>query len=143
MFQRVAVCCSVLQCVAVRCSVLHTAKDTSPVAARHPLQCAAVCCSVLQCVAVCCSVLQCIAVCCRVLHTAKDTSPDEGVARAERGECVCLSMCLSLCVCLPGADDGGYPPPPLPSRASLSKSCVGSGVGMDLEFLHGCVSDYE
>ena len=33
-----AVCCSVLQCVAMRCSVL---------------QCAAVCCSVLQCVAVC------------------------------------------------------------------------------------------
>ena len=46
------VCCSVLQCVAVRCSVL---------------QCVAVCCSVLQCsvlqcVAVCCSVLQCVAV---------------------------------------------------------------------------------
>jgi len=32
------VCCSVLQCVAVRCCVL---------------QCVAVCCSVLQCVAVC------------------------------------------------------------------------------------------
>jgi len=39
--------CSVLQCVvAVCCSVL---------------QCVAVCCSVLQCVAVCCSVLQCVA----------------------------------------------------------------------------------
>jgi len=36
------VCCSVLQCVAVSCSV-------------------AVCCSVLQCVVVCCSFLQCIA----------------------------------------------------------------------------------
>jgi len=36
----VAVCCSVLQCVAVCCSVLQ------------------MCCSVLQCVAVCCSVLQ-------------------------------------------------------------------------------------
>ena len=42
-------CCSVLQCVAVRCSVL---------------QCASVCFSVLQCVAMCCSVLQCVAVCC-------------------------------------------------------------------------------
>jgi len=41
------VCCSVLQCVAVRCIVL---------------QCVAVCCSVLQCVAVCCSVWQCVAV---------------------------------------------------------------------------------
>ena len=37
-----AVCCSVLQCVAVRCSAL---------------QCVAVRCSALQCVAVCCSVL--------------------------------------------------------------------------------------
>ena len=48
--QRVAVCCSVLQCVAVCCS----------------LQCVAVLvrvfCSVLQCVAVCCSVVQRVAV---------------------------------------------------------------------------------
>ena len=58
--QCVAVCCSVLQCVAadeneelwvrVRCSVL---------------QCIAVCCGVLQCVAVCCSALHYVAVCCR------------------------------------------------------------------------------
>ena len=50
--QRATVCCSVLQCVAVRCSVLHISvveKGTSES------------CSVLQCVAVCCSVLQCIA----------------------------------------------------------------------------------
>ena len=40
---RVAVCCSVLQCVAARC------------------------CSVLQCIVVCCSVLQCAAVCCSLL----------------------------------------------------------------------------
>jgi len=45
-----AVYCSVLQFVAVCCSVY------------------AVCCSVLQCVAVCCSVLQCVAVCCSVLQ---------------------------------------------------------------------------
>jgi len=51
--QCVAVCCSVLQCVAVCCSVL---------------KCIAVCCSALQCVAVCCSVLQCVAVCCSVLQ---------------------------------------------------------------------------
>jgi len=42
-------CCGVLRCVAVWCSV---------------------CCSVLQCVAVCCSVLQCVAVCCSVLQFA-------------------------------------------------------------------------
>jgi len=52
------VCCSAPQCVAVCCRVLQC----GPV-----LQCAAMCCSVLQCAAVCCSVLQCAAVCCIVL----------------------------------------------------------------------------
>jgi len=53
------VCCSVLQCVAVRCSVL---------------QCVAVCMIYLHylrwwlCVAVCCSVLQRVAVCCSVYY---------------------------------------------------------------------------
>ena len=51
--QCIAVCCFVLQCIAVYCSVL---------------QCIAVCCFVLQCIAVYCSVLQCIAVCCSVLQ---------------------------------------------------------------------------
>ena len=37
------VCCSVLQCVAVRCSAL---------------QCIAVCCNALQCVALRCNILQ-------------------------------------------------------------------------------------
>jgi len=46
--QRVAACCSVLQCVA------------------YPLKSA---CSLMSAVAVCCSVLQCVAVCCNVLHT--------------------------------------------------------------------------
>jgi len=56
---RVAPCCSVLQCVAVCCSVLHRVAPCCAV-----LQCVAVCCvysSVLQCVAVCRSVLQCVA----------------------------------------------------------------------------------
>ena len=47
--------CSVLQCVAVCCSV----PSLIWILART----SAVCCSVLQCVAVCCSVLQCVAVC--------------------------------------------------------------------------------
>ena len=68
MLQCVAVCCSVLQCVA------ESRKDFGPLLSRPArrllsvLQCAAVCCSVLQCVAVCCSVLQCVAVCCSVLQ---------------------------------------------------------------------------
>ena len=67
-------CCSVLQCVAVRCSVLQCC---------NVLQCVAVCCrgvcvfdvddmiyscSVLQCVAMCCRVLQCVAFCCSELQ---------------------------------------------------------------------------
>ena len=54
-----AVCCSALQRVAVRCSVL---------------QCVvwiAVCCGVLQCVAVCCSVLQCVAALCQYVCVIK------------------------------------------------------------------------
>jgi len=43
-----AVCCSVLQSVAVRCTVLH---------------------SVLQCVVVCCSSLHCVAACCTLCCT--------------------------------------------------------------------------
>jgi len=56
------VCCSVLQCVAVRGSVLQCVARCCSV-----LQCVAVWCSVLQCVAVCCSVLQCVAMCFSVL----------------------------------------------------------------------------
>jgi len=73
--QCVAVCCCVLQCVAVCCSVCCAILW----GVGSVVQCVAVCCSVLQCVAVCvalccgvlvvcCSVLQCVAVCCSVLH---------------------------------------------------------------------------
>jgi len=71
MLQCVAVCCSVLQCVA---APLVKALTTVHVFARLPVVCCgvlqrvAVCCSVLQCVAVCYSVLQCVAVCCSVLQ---------------------------------------------------------------------------
>ena len=69
--QCVAVCCSVLQCVAACCSVLqyvavcYLSKSTW----RRGLS-SSVCCSVLQCVAVCCSVLQCVAVCCSMWQCA-------------------------------------------------------------------------
>ena len=73
------VCCSVLQSVAVCCSVclylelcldldLNGLTVHSGGLCCSVLQCVAVCCSVLQCVAVCCSVLQCVAVCCSVLQ---------------------------------------------------------------------------
>ena len=59
--QCVAVCCSVSQCVAVCRSVSQCVE--SPVCDMLSRDCVAVCCSVLQCVAVCCSVLQCVALC--------------------------------------------------------------------------------
>ena len=63
-----------LQCVAVRCSVLQCVVRCSralPRGLSHTHT--AMCCSVLQCGAVCCSVLQCVAACCskmqQTLHT--------------------------------------------------------------------------
>ena len=47
-----------LQCAALRCSVL---------------QCAAVCCNVLLFAAICCSVVQCVAVFCNVLTLMTDS----------------------------------------------------------------------
>jgi len=67
----VAVCCSVLQCVAVCCSVNRMFQCEQEgaviVIPRNQLdnsfpcmlQCVPLCCSVLQCDAECCSVLQC------------------------------------------------------------------------------------
>ena len=63
MLQCVAVRCSALPCVAVRCSALQC------VAVRcSALQCATVGCSMLQCVTVCHIMLQYVAVCCNVLQ---------------------------------------------------------------------------
>jgi len=65
--------CSVLQCVAVCCSVLRcvnteACRGRALSSSCSVLQCVAVCCNVPQCVAVCCSVLQCVAGRCRVLQ---------------------------------------------------------------------------
>jgi len=81
--QRDAVWCSVLsvlQCVAVWCSVPQCAtvcySVLQCVAGRYRvLQGFEVCCSMLQCVAVCCSVLQYVAVCCSMLQYLQWWSP--------------------------------------------------------------------
>jgi len=63
--------CSVLQRVALYCSVLQqqrpTGLSTCVAVCCNVLQCVAMCCSVMQCFTVWCSVVQCVAVCCRVL----------------------------------------------------------------------------
>ena len=107
--EQLALCCSVLQCVAVCCSVLQCGMSAclsagaclqrrscstscllcvavccSVVAVRcSVLQCVAVCCSVLQCGTVYCNVLQCVAACCSVLQCAA----------------VCCSECCRLLQC--------------------------------------------
>jgi len=58
---RVAVSCSVLQCIAVRCSALQCVAVCCSVRLKWHSNVKLTCCSVLQCVAVCCSVLQCSA----------------------------------------------------------------------------------
>jgi len=76
-FQCGAVCCSVLQRVAVSLAKKpYRVRDDTVVGCHFcplsgcgiVLQYVAVCCSMLQCVAVCCSVLQWGAVCCSVLQ---------------------------------------------------------------------------
>ena len=81
--QCVAVCCSVLQCVAACCSVLQCVLQCVVVccglwkgchAPFKQVKCVAVCCSVLQCVAICCSMLQYVAVCCSMLWFVEGVS---------------------------------------------------------------------
>jgi len=77
--QRVAVCCSVLQCVVNLVCLQCTSSPTFltqvcvyVAACCSVLQYVAVCCSVVKIVCVCCSVLQCVAVCCSVLQCGKE-----------------------------------------------------------------------
>jgi len=76
--QSIAVCCSVLHCLAMSCRACRLLRiSTLPSVVQSIavccsiLQCVAVCCSILQCVAVCCSILQCVAVCCSVFYLAE------------------------------------------------------------------------
>jgi len=72
LFQSVGMCCSVLQCVAVCWNIHWFNLVEILVQGSGVLQCAAVCYSVLQCTAVCCSVLQCAAVCSSVQQSAAE-----------------------------------------------------------------------
>ena len=105
--QCVAVCCSVLQCVVV--PVGGNSHVAWVAVFCSVLQCVAVCCRVLQCVvvpvggnshvacvAVCCRVLQCVTVCCRVLQSvAVCCSVLQCLAHHERD--VCLENLHVIC----------------------------------------------
>ena len=64
--QCVAACCSVLQ--RVFCTTASSNRNSEKFVCRRVVQYSAVCYSVLQSVAVCCSLLQSVAVRCSVLH---------------------------------------------------------------------------
>jgi len=98
----------VLQCVAVRCSVLQCV-----VMCYSVLQCVAVCCSVVSCVAaryivlrrnaVCCCVLLCVAVCCHVLrcgapHCNTCSIPLCAIIAPHRNTCV-IHICANMYMC--------------------------------------------
>ena len=92
-------CCSVLQCVAVRCGVRLCYSAFGGNCKPASCRCAAVCCCVLLCVAVCCSVLQCAAVCCCVLLCASVCCHYKPAScRCLCGVPLFLSV-TSLCVC--------------------------------------------
>jgi len=85
--QCVAVCCSVLQYVSV-CLSARVPYTGVPAVCCSVLQCVAVCCSVLQCVAVCCSVP---AVCCSVLQCVKMCC-SVPICSGDSFLCVCVTL---------------------------------------------------
>jgi len=80
--QRVAVCCSVLQCVAVRCGVSSMCPTSGIMRIALGIRMASHLKHVYiyTSVAVSCSVLRCVAVCCSVLHASHECD-DEDSAR--------------------------------------------------------------
>ena len=93
-------CCSVLQCVAVCCSVLLFADPlVAAQATQGRLKCVAVCCSVLWCVAVCCSVFQCVTVRCSVLQCVAVCRLPRCSAVCKRQLAVCCSVLQYVAVC--------------------------------------------
>jgi len=88
----VAVCCSVLQCVADRHAPWHRRNLHSKSGGHHRE-----CCSVLKCVAVCSSVLQCVAVCRSVLQS--DTHLGIGVTFIRRVGGTIVNLILGNWVC--------------------------------------------
>jgi len=98
---QVAVCCSVLQCVAVCCSVCSVMRCVAVCCSA--LQCVAVCavcCSVLQNVAECCRVLQSVAVCCSVLQQGNHTHPRLILSRMRAAVCCSVWQCVAVCCVL-------------------------------------------
>ena len=90
-------CCSVLQYVAVCCSMLQCAAHVRGCCSR----CAAVCyayCSVLQHTAACCIVSHCVAGCCRMLQCADSNKKLNSVGcQGHVAACCSVLQCVAVC----------------------------------------------
>jgi len=91
----VAVCCSVLQRIAVCCSMYISYLVTTWRAGETMASV-----SVLQRVAACCSALQRVAVCCSVLQFACIIPRDNLTCRRDNGFCICVAVCCSVLQCV-------------------------------------------
>ena len=97
--QCVPICCDILQwlqCVAVRCSALPcvavcmSSRDRTPVTLHQLCVCIAMWCGVLRCAAVCCSALQCVA------ERCNDFNPLLRTPVTPHQQCVwCTRACVS------------------------------------------------
>jgi len=122
--QCVAVCCSVLQCVAVfwQCGRQqhggYCPKVLWPCLPTVYGTVSAVCCSVLQCILV---FLQCVAVCCSVLSAeAGGIMPEGTVPLLPDGLCCMCCMCCSALQCVAG---GSMPLPRLSVLQRVALCC--------------------
>jgi len=88
---------SVLQCVAVCCSVCQSIRVETRWVCCSVLQGVRVCCSVLQCVAVSCSVLQCLAILNVPSSWAIHTSPDTKSVLQCAAVCCSVLQCVAVC----------------------------------------------
>jgi len=117
------VCCSMLQYIAARCSViLRCVAGNSSTGAEDVLQCVAVCCSMLQCAAhvrgccsrcaavcyaycsvlqhtaACCIVSHCVAGCCRMLQCADSNKQLNSVGcQGHVAACCSVLQCVAVC----------------------------------------------
>jgi len=108
--QCVAVCCSVLQCDTnvneschrLRIVDVHGSVDSDCVAVC--CDCVAVCCDVSQYVSLTCIVLQCVAVCCSVLQMRMShvTQISSWMCTAKRSVLQCVAMCCNCERCVAG-----------------------------------------
>ena len=93
----VSVYCSVLQCDAVRCSMLQWEETFGTRVVVAP-----VCCHMLPCVTVCCSELQCVAVRGSVLQWVETFGTRVVVAHKLS---MCVAVCCSVLQCVAVSED--------------------------------------